>query len=244
MMLFGDLHIHSVVSDGSLHPSDIVRISRRKSLQIISVTDHNTFLGSLIASKYVDKKNQILLYGAEVRTHLGDVLLLCPHPIAIVNNLPQILDLCRDNNCLLVPAHPYDVLRLGVGSGVTLKLWDAVEVFNASSDLISNIITYVLTRNAEVPQLSNSDAHVGELIGASYNIIYADSFDVDTVLDSIRKGEVVPVMKYSIVGSISRVVWSLKKYVNGYKLDNIVRLNEKLGSATPLPSTEPVGKCK
>lgn len=226
MELIGDLHIHSIVSDGSLHPSEIIKISKIKSINIISITDHNTFLGSVIASRYVDRRYQILLYGAEVRTYLGDILILCPQPIPLTYKLPEMVDLCNDNNCLLIPAHPYDVLRLGIRGNIFMDLWDAIEVFNSSSDFISNLITYILTRNANIPLLSNSDAHVGELIGSSYNIISIDCYNVDGVLESIRKGRVVPVMKYSLRGSVSRVSWGLKRYLNGYKFIGITHLNE------------------
>ncbi len=214
MRLVGDLHIHSIVSDGSLHPSDIVRISKVKSLHVFSITDHNTFLGSLIASKYVNKKDQVLLYGAEVRTCLGDILILCPQPVTITCHLYRMVDLCRDNNCILIPAHPYDILRSGIGGNMLMKLWDAIEVFNGSSDLISNIITYILAKDSGIPLVSNSDAHVGELIGTFYNVIYANGFNADAVLESIRKGKVLPVIKYSIRGSISRISWGLKNYLN------------------------------
>lgn len=227
LRLIGDLHIHSIVSDGSLHPLDIVRISKIKSLHIFSVTDHNTFLGSIIASKYVDKREQILLYGAEVRIYLGDILILCPQPITITYDLYRMVDLCRDNNCILIPAHPYDIFRLGIRGNISMKLWDAIEVFNSSSDLISNFITYVLAKGLGVPLVSNSDAHVGELIATSYNIIYVDSFNVDDVLESIRKGRVLPVMKYSIRGSISRISWGLKKYLSNLNSENVNRCHCK-----------------
>ncbi len=36
-----DLHIHSTFSDGSLTPSEIVRMAKRKGLKAISITDHD-----------------------------------------------------------------------------------------------------------------------------------------------------------------------------------------------------------
>jgi predicted metal-dependent phosphoesterase TrpH len=222
LKLYGDLHIHSIVSDGALHPSEIVKISKLKSINVISVTDHNTFLGSVIASRYVDKRSQILIYGAEVKTYLGEVLLLCPQAIRISYDLSTLVDSCRENNCLLVPSHPYDILRLGIKWGVNLKVWDAVEIFNSSSDPISNIITYILARGLNIPLLANSDAHVGELIGSAFNIIYADGFTVDDVLESIRVGNVTPVMRYSLLGSIYRFSWSLKRTVHGLRKTNLM----------------------
>lgn len=216
MKLVCDLHIHSIVSDGALHPADIIKVSKLKSIKVISITDHNTFLGSVIASKYVDR-TQLLIYGAEFTTYLGEVLLLCPNKIDGANascDLNALIELGRSNNCLVVPPHPYDILRLGVGSLIKLDVWDAVEVFNASSDPISNIVTYLASMKLCKPLLANSDAHVAELIGSSYSIVYVDDFTVDDVLESIRRSRVQPVMKYSITGSISRLSWSLKKFIH------------------------------
>ncbi len=216
MKLVCDLHIHSIVSDGSLHPADIVNVSKSRSVKVISITDHNTFLGSIVASKYMDK-TQLLIYGAEFMTYVGEVLLLCPNKIEGVNTLRDLntlIDLGRSNNCLVVPPHPYDILRLGIGNLVKLDVWDAVEVFNASSDPISNLITYLAVMKSNKPLLANSDAHVAELIGASYSIVDVDDFTVDDVLESIRGFRVQPVMKYSITGSISRLSWGLKKFIH------------------------------
>jgi len=222
LKLYGDLHIHSIVSDGALHPSEIVKISRLKSINVISITDHNTFLGSVVASKYVDKKSQVLIYGAEVKTYLGEVLLLCPHTIKISYDLSTLVDICKENNCLLVPSHPYDILRLGIRWGINLKIWDAIEIFNSSSDPISNTITYILARDLNIPLLANSDAHVGELIGSAFNIIYTHGFTVDDILECVRVGNTIPVMRYSLLGSIHRFSWSLKRIVYGLRKHNLM----------------------
>ena len=37
----GDFHIHSTFSDGGLTPSEIVKLAKRKEVDIISITDHN-----------------------------------------------------------------------------------------------------------------------------------------------------------------------------------------------------------
>jgi hypothetical protein len=41
-----DLHIHSVFSDGSMTPGEIVALAAQKGLQTISVTDHDTMAGT------------------------------------------------------------------------------------------------------------------------------------------------------------------------------------------------------
>lgn len=216
--------MHSIVSDGALHPASIVKLSRSRRINVISITDHDTFLGSIIASKYVSKP-QILIYGAEVRTYIGDVLVLCPSVIKISKDLWELVDLCRDSNCLVVPAHPFDVLRLGIGRYVGLDIWDAIEVFNASSDPVSNTIAYLMVHRLGKPLIANSDAHVAELIGASHSLVYVDNPTVDDVLEMIRRSKVVPVMRYNLSGHIPKLAWSLRRRIHGYHYLK-VRLNQ------------------
>jgi predicted metal-dependent phosphoesterase TrpH len=45
MFTRGDFHIHSTVSDGSLTPSEIVWFARKKGIDTIAITDHNTVDG-------------------------------------------------------------------------------------------------------------------------------------------------------------------------------------------------------
>ncbi len=37
----GDFHIHSIYSDGSLTPSQVVRLAKEKQVDIMAITDHN-----------------------------------------------------------------------------------------------------------------------------------------------------------------------------------------------------------
>jgi len=206
-----DLHIHSVVSDGVLHPLDVVRVSRRRGLSVISITDHNTFAGSVIASRYWGRELPLIIYGAEVKSVIGDILVLCPHPIKVFSDVMKLIDVSNDNNCILIPAHPYDLLRYGVGPYVRLRYWDAIEVFNSSSDPISNTVAYLITRKLGKPLLANSDAHVAEMIGSSHNVIYVSELSIENVLESIKKGFTEYVSRYSLRGYIWKISWSLKR---------------------------------
>ena len=46
-MRFADMHIHSIYSDGSLTPAEIVRTARANGVELISVCDHNEVRGTL-----------------------------------------------------------------------------------------------------------------------------------------------------------------------------------------------------
>jgi len=46
-----DLHVHTTASDGSLTPSQVVRYAKKKGLQAIAITDHDTVSGNEEAIK-------------------------------------------------------------------------------------------------------------------------------------------------------------------------------------------------
>lgn len=216
MIVHGDLHIHSVASDGKAHPAEIIAYARKVGLSVVSITDHNTFLGSIIASRSASK-GILLIHGAEVRTSWGDVLMLCPEPSRISMEPYELRDIANENNCLLVPAHPLDVLRLGVGPRVLIKdLWDGVECFNSGSDPISNFLSYTISLSTGLPLLANSDAHVLGMVGSSKTAIRINCFTVDCVLESLKKGLTKPIPGYSLIGMKDRFVWAMERKL--YKL--------------------------
>lgn len=212
MIIQGDLHIHSCISDGEASPEEIVKYSIKKGLNVISITDHNTFLGSLLAIRRTRNLGKFLVIpGAEIRTSWGDVLVLCQTSIRVYENPIRLWEEAAKNHCLLIPAHPFDILRLGVGIRFKyVSLWDAYEVFNSSSDPLTNLVSFFYLRNLGKPLLSNSDAHTVEGIGSSRNIFEVDELSVEDVLEAIRRNFVKPVPGYSVSSVISKLRWGIR----------------------------------
>ena len=46
-----DLHVHTLASDGELHPSEVVRAAAELNLQVLAITDHDTVDGVLEAQQ-------------------------------------------------------------------------------------------------------------------------------------------------------------------------------------------------
>ena len=229
MPLYSDFHIHTVVSDGEPYPQEVVKYAKHIGLGAISITDHDSFLGSIIAVR--ERKEKIVVIpGAEVRTDWGDILTLCPSPIKISKNVYELVDIGRENGCLLIPAHPFDVLRLGIGSrSKCVKFWDGIEVFNGGSDPVSNILSILMLMNIPLPKISNSDAHVLSMVGSARTLILEECEDVECVLNALRKGLVRPVFNYGIRGLKNRVVWGIKRRMHYKKSEWIgVKIWEKI----------------
>ena len=61
-----DLHIHSVASDGTLSPDEILSLAQEQRLGAISITDHDTLEGSKAAQQIDSPSGIKLLSGVEI----------------------------------------------------------------------------------------------------------------------------------------------------------------------------------
>lgn len=208
-----DLHIHSRYSDGKASPKEIVDYAVANGLSIISVTDHDTFQGSMVASRFSSSSNNIVvIMGVEVRTIDGDVLLYCREAIDFPRALDALIDKARDNNCLVVPAHPFDVMRLGIGDRVfEYNGWSAIEVWNAGAPTGANKKAANAARMLNLPGIANSDAHILEHVGVAYTLVDAKDLKVSEVFEALLKGRVKPVQgRYPFRSMVKRLSWSIE----------------------------------
>lgn len=218
MELRADLHTHTRYSDGEGYPEDNIKHALRRGLSVLAITDHDTFEGALRARNYVRDNmlnNQlILIIGNEVRTNKGDVLVLCmDYPgNNVPKEIPLLLDWAHSNNCLTVPAHPFDVLRHGVGNDLLKYKWDAVEVFNAGALPPANKQALNIIRKLGFTGLANSDAHIPELVGIAYTRIYVNYPSIEEVFKAILSGSVMISPGYPGPGLLlKRISWSLRR---------------------------------
>lgn len=199
-----DPHVHTYVSDGDVSPEEAIRYAELRGLEAISVTDHNTFLGSYIALRRIStiKSRAIVVPGAEFRTEFGDILVLCESlPTIFANRLKKdhkkhidffrLVELAHVENCVLIAAHPFALIREGGGRIFELRYLDCVEVFNSSSDIFTNIYSIYATHNKKC-KVAGSDAHIPELIGSSYTIVEASDLNREEIIESLRKARVEP----------------------------------------------------
>jgi predicted metal-dependent phosphoesterase TrpH len=68
-----DLHIHSIYSDGTLTPRELVAEARRKGLDGIALTDHDTVDGLAEAVQAAQEAKFCLIPGIELTTDYGKV---------------------------------------------------------------------------------------------------------------------------------------------------------------------------
>lgn len=78
-MAFADMHIHSIYSDGSYSPEEIVSIARARNVDLISVCDHNQVRGTLETEAIARAAGLKYIRGVEIDAlHRGvDLHILC-----------------------------------------------------------------------------------------------------------------------------------------------------------------------
>lgn len=78
-MAFADMHIHSLYSDGTYSPEEIVRIARASNVELISICDHNEVRGTLEAVPIAEAAGLKYLCGVEIdAVHKDtDIHILC-----------------------------------------------------------------------------------------------------------------------------------------------------------------------
>ena len=78
-MGFADMHIHSIYSDGSYTPAEIVRTARANGVELISVCDHNEVRGTLEAAALARAAGLKYISGVEIDAMFQgiDIHILC-----------------------------------------------------------------------------------------------------------------------------------------------------------------------
>ncbi|WP_054856998.1 PHP domain-containing protein [Vulcanisaeta sp. JCM 16159] len=218
-----DLHTHTIYSDGKGEPRDVIINALDKGIRALAITDHDTFKGSLKALEFIrdndllSRGDFVFIVGNEVRTLNGDVLVLCseyPGTDNVPKSIPELLDWVAENNCVAVPAHPYDVLRHGIGDRVRRYKWHAIEVFNAGALPVFNWRAAKAARELGLPGLANSDAHVPDLVGIAHTVFEVDDLTVESVFKALLNNRVMTIAHYpgpKLI--IRRLSWSIKRRI-------------------------------
>lgn len=133
-MLKVEFHCHTQYSkDCLVSPRQLVDCCRRKGIDRVIITDHNTTAGALVAH---DLDPQRVIIGEEIMTTRGEILAAFLKTEIPPGLSPQeTIERLRDQGAFVSVAHPFDSARRGAWNPDALleivPLIDAVEVFNS-----------------------------------------------------------------------------------------------------------------
>ncbi|BFH74301.1 PHP domain-containing protein [Sulfurisphaera javensis] len=186
-MLKIDFHTHTFYSDGRESPQEMINYALKIGLNGIAITDHDTSKAHLVF------KHKLVIPGQEVTTEFGHVVILCNFPPDPPKRIYELVDYSKENNCIIFPSHPFDIFRKGIGDKIFEYHFNAIEIYNSKAPKSANEKAKKVSIQLNLPGLANSDSHVKYALGSAYNIVNISEFNVDEILDCIRKGKIEPV---------------------------------------------------
>lgn len=189
-----DMHIHTVYSgDSNCKPSGIVDAARRKGLDGIAITDHNTTKGWKEVLAEGRKKGVAVILGEEIEVRhegrvVGEVLGYFLKSEIKKGDVYSVLDEIKRQGGLAALPHPFCFYR-----GMRMDVEElagkvqAVEVFNSAMYFnYHNRKALNFARKHGIAEIGGSDAHAESEVGNGYT--YADAKGVKEFRKAIEKG--------------------------------------------------------
>lgn len=174
-MLRVEFHCHTNASKDSLTaPQSLVAAARRKGIDRLIITDHNTIAGAR-ATQALDP--ELVIVGEEIMTTRGEILAafvieeIPPHlsPIETIERL-------KEQSAFISVSHPFDTLRKGGWREPDLleilPQVDAIEVYNSRCMFPSfNRAAREFAEKHNIPGTVGSDAHATFEVGRSLMLL-------------------------------------------------------------------------
>ena len=189
-----DLHIHSKYSgimkymglkfpDSVEEPRNIMKHAKKKGLDVIAITDHNTIRGGLETKKLEKEYGVEVIVGSEIMTKDGEILgLYLNEEIPKGLSAEETVEKIHEQGGLAVAPHPYSPICKAIGDKIFKLNLDGVEVFNAyhRDGIVNNIALKKVMKNYHkkpVAFIGNSDGHLAKMVGNGYTKFEGTSKD-------------------------------------------------------------------
>jgi len=218
-----EFHCHTIFSKDSLTPPErLVKACRRKGIDRVIVTDHNSIAGAR-AAQALDP--ELVIVGEEIFTTRGELLAAFVTEEVPAGLSPQeTIHRLKDQGAFISVSHPFDVQRGGHWDEADLleilPQVDAIEVFNSrcwSPEFNRQAGQFAERHN--LPGTVGSDAHAALELGRA--VLLLEPFRGPKELRSvIRRG--IPEVRWSPpwFHLISRYAVLLKGLKSGLDMQN------------------------
>lgn len=191
-MLKLEFHCHTNASKDSLtRPEDLVKAARKKGLDRLVITDHNSIAGA-VAAQRLDP--ELVIVGEEIMTTRGEILAAyvteeIPAGLSPLETIRRL----REQGAFISVSHPFDTWRKGGWQEADLleitPHVDAIEIFNSRCmDPRFNQRAMAFAEKYNLPGTVGSDAHAIFEVGKS--VVWLDPFQgPDGMREVIRQAK-------------------------------------------------------
>ena len=201
-----DLHIHSIYSrDSSLKPEIILKIAKKRGLNGIAVTDHDSIKGGVMTSKLNKDKDLEVIVGSEIKTKHCEVLGYYLQEKIKSKDLLEVLDKIKEQGGISVIAHPFTIIpRLNLRyplSEIKGKV-DGLEALNGRAVFpFENKKAFDAAKKYKLAMTGSSDSHSRIEVGRAFTLFNGE---LRTAIAK-RKTRAEGLIRYSKIGRI----WTL-----------------------------------
>jgi predicted metal-dependent phosphoesterase TrpH len=213
-MLKVEFHCHTNASEDSLtRPVDLVKAARRKGLDRLIITDHNSITGAVTAQAL---DPQLVIVGEEIMTTRGEILASFVKEEIPANLSPKdTIRRLKEQGAFISISHPFDELRKGGWQEPDLLEIlpdvDAIEVYNSRCMYPRfNQRAQAFAEKHAIPGTVGSDAHAAFEVGRS--VLLLDPFTGPEEMRAVIR-RAIPQVKWSPwwIHLVSRYASSVKK---------------------------------
>jgi len=165
-----EFHCHSRYSPDSLNKiPDLLKTARKRGVDRLVITDHNTIRGALEAQAL---DPELVIVGEEIKTSKGELLAsFVSEEIPYGLEPMEAIDRLRKQGAFISVSHPYDLHRSGwqlTDLMFILPLVDAIEVFNSRcTNPAFNDQAFQLAQEQNLAGTVGSDCHSLMEVGRS-----------------------------------------------------------------------------
>ncbi|RLG49555.1 MAG: hypothetical protein DRO00_09845 [Thermoproteota archaeon] len=197
-----DLHVHTKWSKDSMaDPKLVVRVSVKKGLSGIAITDHNHIIGAYEAKRYAPEGFDVII-GEEIKTKQGDVIgLNISERIRPRIDVDEAIDQIREQGGLVLLPHPFSVFRRRISKSILriVNKVDLVEVVNGRSFSFDNLLSKKLAEEANKPGVGGSDAHFYFEIGSVSVDLSRGLHNPGSIVEKRFRFKIIPLVLSGIV---------------------------------------------
>lgn len=195
----GDLHTHTVHSDGRHTQRSLLALAREAGLDFLASTEHNTTSAHLTWGRHVPD-DFLVVPGEEVTTRAGHCVTLGQPAGAWIDwryrpeddQLGRFTDRVRRLGGMSVAAHPFaptagSTWQYGYDDVDAVELWNGPWTLDDQTAL--SAWHALLVAGRFVPAVGSSDSHHdGQQVGRAQTVVHADQLSVGAVVRGLRRG--------------------------------------------------------
>lgn len=209
--MFIDLHMHEkrYSLDSTLALEEIVEIAKKRGLDAICITDHDSMGLREYAEEYSKKTGFPIFVGIEYFSLQGDILAFgIDHYPEDRISAQEFIDDVHEQGGVVVSAHPFRHNRRGLeGYLDILKGVDAIEILNGSTLPDAAMVAVQYARKYGFAITGGSDCHYPDKVGICATYFPNEIKTMDDLVSAIRNRECQPAFHQDY----SYYIWDINK---------------------------------